>query len=178
MRKLLPILAAAILFSGCAARVSNGSRTGTPIENALAYNASLADANRSLAETAISLGKSGTVPQTTVTNITSVNFTVADADKQITGILNAIANCQASSKAATSSQAALPAASAPTPCVGNAAQMQTLVERITANAATLAGPDLGIKDATTQASVKTSVATLGQMANLILSTLQTAHLLE
>lgn len=163
--RTLPILL--ILVYGCAARVPGGSRAATPIENALAYNASLADANHTLADSAITLQKSGGAPVATVTSITSISFTVADADKQITSILNAIATCQAQAKAANSS------------CTGNATQMQTLVSRIAANASTLVNSgDLGIKDAKAQSTVTSSAALLSQMANSILSILQGAKLLQ
>jgi hypothetical protein len=165
------ILCAVVFVGGCAARVpvtdTAPGRAGTPIEQAMAYNASLADANQAIAATAIQLSSSGAINQTITSNITSVNFTVADADKQITSILNAIAQCQVN------------AAAAKTSCAGNAAQLNTLITRIEANANTLVtSGDLGIKDSASQKKIVTSGQVIVQMAGLVLSTLQGAHLLQ
>lgn len=171
----LPLLLVFTFQFGCAARVrtQNGApgRATTPIENALAYNASLADSNKSLADLLIAANKSGTLPQETVSNVTSVQFTIADADKQITAVLQAVADCQ--TKAGGAGKAAAKN------CYANGAQMNTLIQRIQANANTLvASGDLGIKDASVKQSVETAINAITKSAGLILTTLQTAGILQ
>jgi hypothetical protein len=174
MRRLtFPVFASCLLFFvSCAAKVppsgTTPGRPGTPIETALAYNASLADANQSITSDVISAQKAGLLDVTTTSNITSVEFTVADSDRQITSMLNAIATCQAAPH-----PAGAPA------CVGNASQLNTLIQRITANVETLTNSgEVGIKDSATQKSISKAATTIVQMAGLILDTLQTAKLIQ
>jgi hypothetical protein len=169
--KMLPIVVA-LMLTACSSRVapkgSTPGRAGTPIENALAYNASLADANSSLATMAIDANKAGLISVSATSNLTSVQFTVAEADRQITNMLDAVAKCLTST----------PAIGAAT-CKGNAAQLSTLVDRIETNVAALTSSgDLGIKDAKTQQSVDGSLKTIDQMAQLILKVLQTGGLIQ
>lgn len=170
------ILAVALTMASCAARVKSTSNapgarptgTGTPIETALAYNASLADANHTLGDAAIAANKAGLLDVRATTNVTSANFTVADADRQITAMLDAIAKCISAAPAA--GQRA---------CVGNAAQLKTLIDRIVVNVDSLdKSGDLGIKDPKTQQAVEGSLATISQMAGLVLTTLQGAGLIQ
>jgi hypothetical protein len=160
-----------LLLASCAAKVpasgSSAGRLGTPIENALAYNASLADANQTLANAAISANKAGFLSVTATTNVTSAQYTVADADRQVTAMLDAIAKCIST------------AAAAKVVCRGNAAQLQTLITRITANVSTLdnAG-ELGIQDTGTKQTVDTALKTIATMAGLVLDTMQSGGLIQ
>jgi hypothetical protein len=168
----LALASCLLLLNSCAARVESSAttpgRAGSPIETALAYNASLADSNQTLADTAVAANKSGLLSVTATGNLTSVQFTVADADRQITAILDAIAKCVGATPAVGQAS-----------CKGNAAQLGTLISRITVNVSTLdKSGELGIKDAKTQQTVDAALQTIGQMAGLVLSTLQGAGLIQ
>jgi hypothetical protein len=171
-RCLFTVIASGLLFlTSCAAKVpasgSTPGRAGTPIENALAYNASLADANQTLATAATAANKAGLLSIAATSNVTSAQFTVADADGQVTAMLDAIAKCISAAPANNAT------------CKGSAAQLQTLVTRITANVSTLdkAG-ELGIQDAKTKQTVDTALQTIATMAGLVFGTLQAGGLLQ
>ena len=72
---------------GCAARVKDGSRPATPYEQALAWNAILANANESAAEAVIALNESGDVGDGFTAAVTAENFRIAAWNKELTLIL-------------------------------------------------------------------------------------------
>ena len=83
------ILSLALVLAGCAAvhpTATNPGRKGTPQENAMAYNASLASANNTIAKTVIDA--TATTPALidvpTANKILIAQSKIADADRQLT----------------------------------------------------------------------------------------------
>lgn len=151
---LLCILAA-VAFSGCGARVpasaNQPGRAGTPIENALAYNASLAEANKTIAQAVIdaSNGAAPLIPVESANKILIMQSKVADADRQLTPLLSDIGNLQK-----------------------NAARITTLLDDIKGAAGALVSSgELGIKEAATQKKIAAGISNVYNLADVIINTL-------
>jgi hypothetical protein len=152
----------AMAIAGCAARVpAQGNvpgRAGTPIENALAYNASLAEANKTIAQAVIdaSSGTAALIPVASANAILIMQSKVADADRNLTPLLSDVGNLQK-----------------------NAARIETLLDDIKGAAGTLVSSgDLGIKDAATQRKIAAGITNVYNLADVIISTLANAGLIK
>lgn len=142
-------------FGGCSARVpasaNQPGRAGTPIENALAYNASLAEANKTIAQAVIdaSNGAAPLIPVDAANKILIMQSKVADADRQLTPLLSDVGNLQR-----------------------NAARISSLLDDIKGAAGTLVSTgDLGIKDAGTQKKIAAGISNVYNLADVIINTL-------
>lgn len=88
---------AALVFSmyGCAAKVpataTTPGRAGTPMENVLAYNASLAEANRAVAMAVIAAQQAVEIGVPAANGILTAQSMIADADRQLTYTLQEFA---------------------------------------------------------------------------------------
>jgi hypothetical protein len=150
----------AALLCGCAAHVAttNGAppRAATPIEQALAYNDSLAQANKSVAQGVVNATNvtPPLIPVPTANRILIAQSRIADFDRQLTPLLQNAASVSASS-----------------------AQIQSLLAEIKA-AATPIAADLGIADAKTQQEISRDLGTVVSMSDLVLQALQRGGLLK
>jgi hypothetical protein len=152
---VLAILSLALLIGGCAAKVpasgTTPGRNGTPIENALAYNASLAEANKVIAQTVIdaSNGAAPLIPVASANKILIMQSKVADADRQLTPLLSDVGNLQK-----------------------NATRIEQLLDDIKGAAGALVSSgDLGIKDAATQTKIASGITNVYNLADVIINTL-------
>ena len=148
-------------LSGCGAKVpAHGNvpgRNGTPIENALAYNASLAEANKTIAQTVIDSanGPVPLIPVDAANKILIMQSRVADADRQLTPLLSDVGNLKV-----------------------NAARIETLLDDIKGAAGQLVSSgDLGIKDAATQKRIAAGISNVYNLADVIINTLATGGLI-
>ena len=148
-------------FSGCGARVpasaNQPGRAGTPIENALAYNASLAEANKAIAQVVIDTSNGATplIPVDAANKILIMQSKVADADRQLTPLLSDVGNLQL-----------------------NAARISSLLDDIKGAAGTLVSSgDLGIKDASTQKRIAAGISNVYNLADVIINTLVAGKLI-
>lgn len=156
------LLATGALLHGCAARVPAG-RAGTPIENALADNASLADANLSVANAVIAAQKNGLISVNGAARVLTAQSMVADGDRQLTILMQTLAVQLQSNPGATI----------------DAARVKALLAQITTAATGLVSSgDIGIKDANTQKTVISSMNSIAQFAGNIASTLTVAGLVK
>jgi hypothetical protein len=155
---LLAVMSAA----GCAAKVpAQGKvpgRAGTPIENALAYNASLAEANKTIAQAVIdaSNGAAPLIPVEAANKILIMQSKVADADRQLTPLLSDVGNLQR-----------------------NAARISSLLDDIKGAAGALVSSgELGIKDQNTQKKIAAGITNVYNLADVIINTLVQGGLLS
>ena len=151
---------AVMLTAGCAKVPAHGNapgRNGTPIENALAYNASLAEANKTIAQVVIdsSNGAAPLIPVDAANKILIMQSRVADADRQLTPLLSDVGNLQK-----------------------NAARIETLLDDIKGAAGQLVSSgDLGIKDAATQKKIAAGISNVYNLADVIINTLAQGNLI-
>ena len=159
-RKIMALVAT-VWFSGCAHVATTAgvpARNATPLEKALAYNDSLAQANKAVAQTVINAN--GTTPPLLTTDqankILIAQSRIADFDRQLTPLLASAASVTA-----------------------NAAKIQLLLDEIklAANPLIQSG-DLGIKDPKTQQAVLAAFKDVYSFADLVVSMLQQAGLLK
>lgn len=146
---------ALMLTVGCAARVpasaNQPGRAGTPIENALAYNASLAEANKTIAQVVIDStnGAAPLIPVESANKILIMQSKVADADRQLTPLLADVGNLQK-----------------------NALRISSLLDDIRGAAGALVSSgDLGIKDAATQKRIASGISNVYDLADVLINTL-------
>lgn len=138
--------AAALVLHGCAAKVpatvTVPGRAGTPMENVLAYNASIAEANRAVADAVIAAQKAGEISVAAANNLLTAQSMIADADRQLTIVFQEFAV-----ELQTNPGAKL-----------SAATVNALLGKIK-NAATrlVSSGDIGIKNAKRQQGVLSSV---------------------
>jgi hypothetical protein len=168
------IAVAAMLLWGCGARVQPSpavpgapgkgapGRSGTPLENALAYNASLASSNLAVAHLVINANNQSPplVPVDSANKILTAQSRVADLDRQLTPLL---------------ADASTIAASSP--------QIRQLIAEIFGAASALVGNseqggDLGIKDANTQQAVLGAMNGVKSYADQLLRALESGGLLK
>jgi hypothetical protein len=158
-RSLLLCLAASLC--GCAHVASTAgvpARNATPLEKALAYNDSLAQANKAVAQAVINAN--GTTPpllnEAQTNKILVAQSRIADFDRQLTPLLASTASVTA-----------------------NAARIQTLLDEIklAANPLIQSG-DLGIKDPKTQQEVLAAFKNVYSFADLVLGALTSAGMLK
>jgi hypothetical protein len=152
-------LAVTAACSGCVHVASTAGvpgRNATPVEKALAYNAGLAEANKTIAGVVIDANtQTPPLVATEYANkILTMQSRVADFDRQLTPLL-----VDASTVTA------------------NAAKISLLLDEIKAAAKGVQG-DLGIKDAKTQAKVSAAIGQVYEFADLALNALVTAGLLK
>jgi len=147
--------------SGCGPKVQTTAgvptRKATPTETALAYNDSLAQANKSVAQLVIN-ANSTTPPllsNASANTILTAQSRIADFDRQLTPLLQDTANFQA-----------------------NAAQIGLLLDEIKAAGQGIIQSDLGIADAKTKASVLAAFNKVYDFADLVVSTLHDAGILK
>lgn len=158
-------LACVVLIWGCAAKVpATGTTvavTGTPIEQALAYNAALANANLAIANAVIGAQQANLLSVDTANRVTTAQSYIADGDRQLTMVLQTTALCLKTGTPAT--------------CKTPAGQVQTFLTEIQ-NAATglVSGPDLGIKDAATKQKVLSGANTVLGVATSLTAALTAA----
>lgn len=171
---LTAALGALALIYGCAAKVpatgTTPGRTGTPIEQALAYNASLADANLSVAQAVIQAQGAGLISVDDANRVTTAQSLIADGDRQLTGVLQTVAMCVKNAGTLPSSVQA---------CKTPAAQVQRILAQISTAANNLVkGPDLGIKDAATKKTILDSLNSVLTLAGNITQSLSGAGVLQ
>lgn len=145
---------------GCAPHVPTTAgvpaRNATPIEKALAYNAGLAEGNKTIAQAVVD-ANSQTPPliETEYANkLLVMQSRVADFDRQLTPLLADSATVTA-----------------------NSARIELLLDEIKQAASGVQG-DVGIKNATTQKKISDAIAQVYQFADLALTALTTARLLK
>jgi hypothetical protein len=163
MKIVLATCIAAAFFSlgGCTHVASTAgvpARNATPLEKALAYNDSLAQANKAVAQTVINAN--GTTPpllsEAQTNKILVAQSRIADFDRQVTPLLASTASVTA-----------------------NAAKISELLDeiRLAANPLIQSG-DLGIKDPKTQQEVLAAFKNVYSFADLVVNMLQQAGLLK
>lgn len=158
---------AALCLHGCAAKVpataSTPGRVGTPIENVLAYNASLADANRSVANAVIAAQQVGGISVDAANKVLTAQSTIADADRQLTYTLQEFAvTLQANPGAKLS-----------------AGTITRLLDVIRASAQPLVtSGDVGIKNAQDQQQVLSSLTAIVGLVQQIAGALNSAGLMQ
>jgi len=166
------LAALALSFSflgGCAAKVpatgTTPAVTGTPIEQALAYNAALAQANLSVAQAIITAQNGNLISVADSNRVTTAQAMIADGDRQLTQVLQTTALCLKTGTPAT--------------CKTPAGQVQTLLTQIsTAANGLVKGPDLGIKDANSKTTILNSLASVFSLAQNVLGALTSAGVLQ
>jgi hypothetical protein len=157
---LATVLTFSLALSSCAARVASTAgtpaRNATPVEKALAYNASLAETNKTIAQ--IVMDANSQTPPLLTTEITNkvliVQSRVADFDRQLSPLLVDAATVSA-----------------------NSAKIHTLVNEIKL-AASSVQPDLGIKDAATQKKISDAAGQISSFADLALGALVQGGILQ
>lgn len=159
-REFLAILLTCTLAAGCAPHVASTAgvpaRNATPIEKALAYNAGLAEANKTIAGAVVN-ANAQTPPLITneyANKILTMQSRVADFDRQLTPLLVDAATVQA-----------------------NSAKISQLLDEIKLAASSVQG-DLGIKDTQTQQTITNAINQVYQFADLALSALIAGGLLK
>jgi hypothetical protein len=148
-------------FCGCVHVASTPgvpARNATPLEKALVYNDSLAQANKAVALTVINAN--GTTPpllsQDQANKILIAQSRIADFDRQLTPLLGTAAGVTA-----------------------NASKIELLLDEIKAAANPLIqSGDLGIKDPKTQQEVLAAFKNVYSFADLVVNMLQQAGLLK
>lgn len=156
-------------LGGCAAKVpataTTPGRTGTSMEQTLAYNASLADANLSVAQAVIQAQTAGMISVDDANRVTTAQAMIADGDRQLTVVLQTVGLCLKTGTPAT--------------CKTPAGQVQTILARISTSANNVVkGPDLGIKDAATKKTILDSLNSVLSLGQNILQGLQAAGVLQ
>lgn len=150
----------ALLLAGCAPHVGTKAgvpaRNATPVEKALAYNAGLAESNKTIASVVISAStQQPPLIEAEYTNkLLSMQARVADFDRQLTPLIADASAVQA-----------------------NSAKVTLLLNEIKLVAQSVQG-DTGIKDLKTQQTVTNAIAQVYQFADLTLGVLTTAGLLK
>jgi hypothetical protein len=134
------------------------ARNATPVEQALAYNDSLAQANKAVADTV--MNASGTTPPLLsieqANKILTAQSRIADFDRQLTPLLVSAGTV-----------------------TGNADRIELLLDEIKAAANPLIqSGDLGIKDPKTQQEVMAAFKNVYSFADLVVNMLQQAGLLK
>jgi hypothetical protein len=157
---LLGSILLASFATGCGPKVASKAgvpaRNATPLEKALAYNAGLAETNKTLAHL-VTDANSQTPPllETEYVNkLLVMQSRVADFDRQLTPLLVDTSTVTA-----------------------NSAKVEMLLDEIKRAAQSVQG-DVGIKDAKTQKEVTDAIAQVYQFADLALTALTTAGLLK
>jgi hypothetical protein len=153
----MAVLLACWSFAGCYPHVAGApSRKPTPLETVLAYNDSLAQANKSIAMGVINAnGQNPPLISVDAANtVLSMQSRVADFDRQLTPLLV---------NAATVS--------------GNSAKIRLLLAEILAAAKDLP-VDLGITDVKTKETISTAVGNITTLAGQILDLLTASGLLK
>lgn len=161
------------LLTSCAARVASTptvpGRSATPMENILAWNAALAEANLAVANNVIAA--QGAVPPLLTVDqanrVLTAQSLIADGDRQLTVALQTISNCLAKT----------PAVGAST-CKGSVTAVNAVIAQIEVNATSIVTNDVGIKDAKTSASVTTAMKSIFSLAQQIIGMLQAGGLLQ
>lgn len=161
-RKMILIcsLAIAITSAGCVhvapSTAGVPARNASPLEKALAYNAGLAESNKTIAQAVVNLTSSTPplIEPEYANKLLVAQSRIADFDRQLTPLLVDAASVKA-----------------------NAAQIQQLLSEIQIAARGI-GSDLGIKDANTQTTVSAAISNVIGMADLVLTSLSTAGMLK
>jgi hypothetical protein len=163
-RKFLGVVLTCALTAcfGCAAHVKGTTaapgRAGTPLENALAYNATLAQSNLAVAHLVINANNNAPplIPTDAANTVLMAQSRIADLDRQLTPLL---------ANAGTIG--------------GSSPQIQQLLAEIQSAATPIVnGGDLGIKDANTQKAILTAMNGVLDAAGKVLATLQAGGLLK
>lgn len=164
---LCAIATAPMMLHGCVARVPASptvpGRAAKPIENVLAWNAALAQSNLTVANDVIAAQNAAFISVDAANTILTAQSRIADADRQLTILLQNLGNDLASNPNAKIS----------------AAQVEQLIALIQGAANGLIGSgDLGIKNAGTEKSAKDALTAIATLANQIITTLRTENLLS
>ncbi len=159
--------AAALGLYGCAARVPSTAtapgRPGKPVENVLAYNASLADANLAVARAVIAAQQAVEISVDGANRVLTAQSSIADADRQLTYTLQEFAVTLQTNPDAKLS----------------ASTINALLNQISNAAAPLVtSGDVGIKNPTHQQTVLSSLKTILGFVQSITGVLNTAGLLQ
>lgn len=156
----ITLLTAAIACAGCihvATKAGQPPRNATPLEKALVYNDSLAQANRGIATAVINANQTvpPLIPMDAANRILTQQSRIADFDRQLTPLLQDSANLQA-----------------------NAAKIGQLLDEIKAAGNVIIKFDLGIKNAAKQKEVLDAFNNVYNLADAIVTALGTAGVLK
>ena len=174
MRNILrsSFLAFVLLSAGCAARVASTptvpGRAATPLENVLAWNAALANANLGVAQNVVAAQNANTISVDTANRVLTAQSMIADGDRQLTFVLQSLGACLKAPPVAGVSS-----------CKASLSQTNGLIAQIgtAANNLVVSG-DLGIKDANTTAAITSSMKSIFALAQQIVGALQAGGLLQ
>lgn len=166
---LSSLFAVCIVLSGCAARVASTptvpGRAAKPLENVLAWNAALANANLGVANNVIAAQNANALSVDVANRILTAQSMIADGDRQLTGILQVLGTCLTKPPAGG--------------CFASTAQINGLIAQIGTAASNLVkSGDLGIKDANSAAAITSAMKSIAALAQQIVGTLQAGGLLQ
>lgn len=154
-RKLALCLALVLISTACARRI-NSNIPVTPYENAMVLNAQLSTINQAVSLGVQQVVDSSILPYKTGKPIVDATIDIANVDTQITAILQL----------------------GPEFSKANAAQLQTLLSKITDSVKSLATSGaLGIKNPKTQNEIALDISSIGNLASSILINLRQAGVL-
>lgn len=147
-------------IAGCGPHVASKAgvpaRKATPVEKALAYNAGLAETNKTIAQIVMDANSQNPplISTENANQILTVQSRVADFDRQLTPLIMDAGTASA-----------------------NSAKIQTLLNEIKIATQGVQG-DLGIKDTATRQKVTNAIGQISSFADLTLSALVQAGVLK
>lgn len=158
-----------LLAAGCSAiHVTGGGRKPTAIEQVMVWNASLAQANLTIAQGIIAANNAGEIDVPTSNAILTEQSRIADADRQLTPILAKSCTPQQTINACN-----------PAILSGDSATIQGLVGQIQASAKSLVKTGTaGIKNPQHAATLQDAITSINTLAGEILTGLQTVGVLK
>lgn len=161
---------AVTLTTGCSAiHVTGGGRKPTAIEQVMVWNASLAQANQTIAQGVIAANNAGEIDVPTSNAILTEQSRIADADRQLTPILAKSCTPQQTINACN-----------PAILAGDSATIQGLLGQIEQSAANLVktGGAAGIKNPQRAATIQEAITSLNTLAGEIVSGLHAVGVLK
>lgn len=165
IRTLTATIFLGIALAGCAAIHTTNGRKVTQIEQVMVWNAGLANANLDLAKGIIAANESGVIDVPTSNAILTQQSMIANADRQLTGVLASVCSPAAPGTVPENCNAAL--------LSGKAVEIQGFLTQIQTAAKNLvASGTVGIKNAQSQQVVAQAITTLNTLAGDILGGLQ------
>lgn len=173
MRKifLVSCLLASCLQISCAARVASTpgvpGRQGKTLENVLAWNAALANANLGVANNVIAAQQAtpSLISVDAANRVLTAQSMIADGDRQLTFVLQTLGTCETKTPGAAN-------------CKAGASQINALISQIEASANALIAHDVGISDPATSKAVTTAMSSIFALAQQMIGALSAAGLLQ
>jgi hypothetical protein len=167
------LLVSCLIVSSCAARVASTptvpGRAATPLENVMAWNAALANANLGVATNIVAAQQSAPplISVDAANRVLTAQSLIADGDRQLTFILQTLGTCLAKTPAVGASS-----------CKASGPQINALIGQIEASSTAIVTNDAGIKDAKTSAAVIAAMKSIFALAQQMIGALQTGGLLQ